>query len=71
MMLSGGRPTDFLQGLHEFEDTIADVGGDVGKSDAHSRTERVLIRLRADPGDHPFRREPFVPANAVLSPRVR
>lgn len=62
LLQSGGRPTDFLQGLHEFEYTIADIGGDVGESDAHSRTERVLIRFGADPGDHTFRGEPFVPA---------
>ncbi len=51
-----------LQRFDQFEHAISDIRGDVGKSYAHAGAERVLIRLRTDPGYDSFCRQPFTGA---------
>ena len=41
-------------------DSIADILSYLSEPDPHSRTERILVGFRADPGDGSFCRHPFL-----------
>ena len=57
--LSRGRLSDGLDGFHQFEHAVTDIGVNLCKAHPHARAKRILVCFRADPGNESLCRQPF------------